>query len=748
MMSDIASINGMNIKDKTARSDIENITGQINKINIQYKNTAKKTIVEGNKLFLTKEDGTKLDNGTQLPTSSTTTYDDSAIKADIKTLKDNEVNLLEDETSMEGIKDNEYPTLTTQDKTLIGSINEVNTQCKDIAKQTMTNEERNKLSSLKNYDDTEIKASINNKLDKNGILTMANMGQDVKEAMTGGSVAVVGKGAILTENIASKQVTPYSTNFFDIVNFMDISSITFENITINTKGLVQSKTNSCSVIFRVESNTSYKLQIKDITIDRGAVVESENNSFTVGSTYTLIKNKQPTNNLISFTTGKNANWICVYFISNNANSIEYYNKYKSNFLLYKNEIPTNTFDTIKKSYLPPDISYKADLLNYYSVYNLLNEYNYQMINGVCDVTGLVTIPDTGKSIIIDVLPNTTYFIQLPLASNRNFILSSSDKFEHNKKYSILEVTSLNNRIFSFTTSSDTKQVFIYYNNSLVDFDINEFDLVLNQLDLGKGLRLKNEYAPLSTYSFMNKKILTIGDSITAINETDSAWDRSWRKYFKEIMKPSQFSNTAVPGATWRDKDGTVYDGNPVLDGADKNVNNVIGNQIEKILRAKDTTYPNYSRVAEFDSFDVIIIACGTNDSDNAIPTDTEIETQFHNGQTPIENLSELDRKTWAGAIRYAIDQLRRLYPNAQIFLSTPIQKTGNKYQDIINKNTIIKKIGKRLSVPVIDSIECGVYDMSCPSLGKEGDYNDGLHLSPQGANKLGKYIANSIKQFI
>lgn len=72
----------------------------------------------------------------------------------------------------------------------------------------------------------------------------------------------------------------------------------------------------------------------------------------------------------------------------------------------------------KKSYLPTDISYKADLLNYYSVYNLLNEYNYQMINGACDVTGLVTIPDTGKSIIIDVMPNTTYFIQLPLASNR------------------------------------------------------------------------------------------------------------------------------------------------------------------------------------------------------------------------------------------------------------------------------------------------------------------------------------------
>lgn len=59
-------------------------------------------------------------------------YDDSAIKADIQTLKANEINLIEDETSMEGIKDNEYPTLTTTDKTLIGGINEVNAQCKDV----------------------------------------------------------------------------------------------------------------------------------------------------------------------------------------------------------------------------------------------------------------------------------------------------------------------------------------------------------------------------------------------------------------------------------------------------------------------------------------------------------------------------------------------------------------------------------------------------------------------------------------
>ena len=58
-------------------------------------------------------------------------------------------------------------------------------------------------------------AQLSQKLDKNGIVTMSNMGQDVKEAMTGGSVAVVGKDTVLSENIVNRQVTREKTNFYD-----------------------------------------------------------------------------------------------------------------------------------------------------------------------------------------------------------------------------------------------------------------------------------------------------------------------------------------------------------------------------------------------------------------------------------------------------------------------------------------------------------------------------------------------------
>ena len=54
------------------------------------------------------------------------------------------------------------------------------------------------------------------KADKNEVFTMANMGQDIKEAMSGGSIAVVGKNTILTENIVDGQVTPDKTSFFNM----------------------------------------------------------------------------------------------------------------------------------------------------------------------------------------------------------------------------------------------------------------------------------------------------------------------------------------------------------------------------------------------------------------------------------------------------------------------------------------------------------------------------------------------------
>lgn len=116
--------------------DVKEITDGINKNEIQMKRD--ENLVGDNKTIVGAINQLRED-----VKNSSTPYDDTAIKADIQTLKDNEVTLVKDETSMEGIKDNEYPTLTTTDKTLIGSINEVNAQFKDIANLFTTEQTTN-----------------------------------------------------------------------------------------------------------------------------------------------------------------------------------------------------------------------------------------------------------------------------------------------------------------------------------------------------------------------------------------------------------------------------------------------------------------------------------------------------------------------------------------------------------------------------------------------------------------------------
>ena len=84
---------------------------------------------------------------------------------------------------------------------------------------------------LDNVDEIQAQtnAQLSQKLDKNGIVTMSNMGQDVKEAMTGGSVAVVGKDTVLSENIVNRQVTREKTDFYDyLLSGNLVNSLTVE----------------------------------------------------------------------------------------------------------------------------------------------------------------------------------------------------------------------------------------------------------------------------------------------------------------------------------------------------------------------------------------------------------------------------------------------------------------------------------------------------------------------------------------
>ena len=79
--------------------------------------------------------------------------------------------------------------------------------------------------------------SLEDKANKNEVFTMANMGQDIKEAMSGGSVAVVGRSSVGIENVKTNAIHAYHTSF------LKVSSDNILNPSICKNGFYVSPTN-------------------------------------------------------------------------------------------------------------------------------------------------------------------------------------------------------------------------------------------------------------------------------------------------------------------------------------------------------------------------------------------------------------------------------------------------------------------------------------------------------------------------
>ena len=95
LIEDDTSMEGISDSEHdTLTTTNKKIIPAINEVNEKLRDTAKKTIVEGNKIYLAKNDGTKLDEGTDLPTSS------GSSEADGITIKDTDNNFTA--TNVEG----------------------------------------------------------------------------------------------------------------------------------------------------------------------------------------------------------------------------------------------------------------------------------------------------------------------------------------------------------------------------------------------------------------------------------------------------------------------------------------------------------------------------------------------------------------------------------------------------------------------------------------------------------------------
>lgn len=115
---------------------------------------------------------------------------------------------------------------------------------------------------ISNKVDTEVakvNAQLSQKANKNEVFSMANMGQDIREAMTGGSVAVIGKDSVIADNIVDGQVLPIKTSFMALgENLFNKDIITLNSyIEYSSGNIKQHDTYVVSDFIRVYAGEQY-----------------------------------------------------------------------------------------------------------------------------------------------------------------------------------------------------------------------------------------------------------------------------------------------------------------------------------------------------------------------------------------------------------------------------------------------------------------------------------------------------------
>ena len=142
----------------------------------------------------------------------------------------------------------------TGDRISEGKLNKI----EDAIDKVNKNEMNNSASSSKRIDNNfNVLDAI--KANKDEIFTMDNMGQDIREAMTGGSVAVVGRNSIFNENIVDNQISVNKTDFFEYGNIMSYSNVVVGGI--NSVGSINTSQTGLNTSDFIKVNEGDKILI-------------------------------------------------------------------------------------------------------------------------------------------------------------------------------------------------------------------------------------------------------------------------------------------------------------------------------------------------------------------------------------------------------------------------------------------------------------------------------------------------------
>lgn len=483
----------------------------------------------------------------------------------------------------------------------------------------------------------------------------------------------------------------------------------------------------------------------------GSIVSISSSTFITPSTAKYAKFGYPTN------AGINAATIQIELGSSSTTYESY------GFKIAENLIPSTIAklnDIPDVNYLDRNILYKGNVVvarvngnDHPTViaYKFVNgkQYRVKIISNNnyygCDLCKSYTIYENGSLVITSIQS---------IIGNGSYVHVDSDvTFTANNNYNYIAISSAYDRTYQVTIYTIDETANDFYQNS-------KFELFKNY---DKSFKL----AVLSDSIFSNQ-VTNCGGAVKDI----LGWSFLQAAVGDESTTgvgniTTEFGNLGVGGA--RICDSFSGDTNLTSIYLPKRPNlthddNVISNQIRRLIQHVTAlgatiswTHPQEGTVTTINSSygtgkgyttdipDVIIIAASTNDRDSWQYVD-DTDAVF------AQSYASLTRKTIASALRWHLETLQIVFPNTQIFVTTPIASTSsfNSSAMINAKVSIIKKTCAFMSVPVIDAYsECGISKV----LINFWTTGDGIH--PEnlqqnhpdiiiGKNLLSKYTANEI----
>lgn len=349
-------------------------------------------------------------------------------------------------------------------------------------------------------------SQLEHKANYNTVWNMANMGQDVKEAMSGGSVAIVGEDMVLEENIVDGQVKIYKTDLTDFVNLFngDYRSDCFAS---NSNISVASGDTVRTAIIELEENCEY--EVKTFKNDRFRI--TLHNSLFEGEKLTggkgIVYYSDGSINSISFT---NTSYKYAYItVSNSSVDCKLY-VYKKNQNLNSNIKVSQ--DNIKEGFL---VNYNIIKLSSYR-----SDY-YVDTNGRL----IIATGDTARTTYFKLKPNTNYEFEIPYGDRQMVSLTTYEFGGSGKSKYIVD----KDGIFEFN-SENYQYCHIYVSNSYQEpvITIREKTLVVNGEEL-KVSSSSNNYINVKDYGATGNGVTN--DTETVLKALDIAKQGDGVLYF-------------------------------------------------------------------------------------------------------------------------------------------------------------------------------------------------------------------------